>query len=193
MLVLGGACGWVVGGSGRRVLPLQAGGLACAGGQLVVGCLAVLVAPVVSGVGVIPSPLLGSAVVGVVPVVAEGVDAVGGWRCCCDAAVCCAGDVVGEGSGGAPGVGAPRDADSEGVVGDALLVGGALKVPWGWDPATPARGARGYCWPVRWPWRCWSSLVSGRVVVSLVPMALQVWYGVMSRARALWVVLLRLP
>ena len=92
VLVLSGACGWVVGGSGRRVLPLQAGGLVCAGGPLVVGWLAVLVAPVVSGVGVIPLPILGSAVVGAVLVVVEGVDAVGGWQCCCNAAVGGAGD-----------------------------------------------------------------------------------------------------
>ena len=127
VLVLGGACGWVVGGSGRRVLPLQAGGLVCAGGLLVVGWLAVLVAPVVSGVGVIPSPFLESAVVGVVPVVAESVYAVGGWRCCCDVAVGGAGDVVGEAAGGAPGVGAAGDADR--VVGDVPVVGGAMLVP----------------------------------------------------------------
>ena len=65
-LVLGAACAWVVGGSGRGVLPLLAGGLGCAGGRLVVGWLAVLVAPVVSGVGVFPSAVFGSVVVGVV-------------------------------------------------------------------------------------------------------------------------------
>ena len=73
------------------------------------------------------------------------------------------------------------------------MVGGALMVPWGWDPATPGGGARGYRRPVRWPWRCWWRLVSGRFVVSLMPMALQVWYPVMPRARALWVVSLWLP
>ena len=46
---------------------------------LVVGRLVVLVVPVVSGVGVFPSAVLGSVVVGVAPVVVEGVDAVGGW------------------------------------------------------------------------------------------------------------------
>ena len=48
---------------------------------LVVGRLVVLVVPVVSGMGVLPSAVLGSVVVGVAPVVVEGVDAVGGWRC----------------------------------------------------------------------------------------------------------------
>ena len=125
--------------------------------------------------------------------VVEGVDAVGGWRCCCDAAVSGAGDVVGEGAaGGAPGVGAAGDADGEGVVGDALVVGGALTVPWGWDLATPGGGSGGYCWLVRWPWQCWSCLVSGRFLLSLMPMLLQVLYRVMPRARALWVVSLRL-
>ena len=179
--------------AGRRVPPLLAGGLACAGGRLPVSWLAVLVVPVVSGVGVVPSPILGSAVVSVAPVYVEGVDAVGGWRCCCDAAVSGAGDVVGEGAaGGARGVGAAGDADGEGVVGDDLVDGGALTVPWGWDLASPGGGSRGCCWSVRWPWRCWPCLVSGCFLVSLMPMVLQVLYRVMPRARALWVVSLRL-
>ena len=193
MFVLGAACAWVVGGSGRRVPPLLAGSLACAGGRLMVGWLAVLVVPVVSGVGVVPSPILGSAVVGVAPVLVEGVNALGGWRCCCDAAVRGAGDVVGEGvAGGALRVGAAGCANGEGVVGDALVDGGALLVPLGWGLATPGGGSRGCCWPVRWPWRCWPCLVSGRFLVLLMPMVLQVLYRVMPRARALWVVSLRL-
>ena len=54
VLVLGAAGALVDGGSGRGVSPLLAGGLACAGCWLVVGWLAVLVVPVVSGVGVVP-------------------------------------------------------------------------------------------------------------------------------------------
>ena len=192
VLVLGAACAWVVGGSGRGVPPLLAGGLACAGGRLVVGWLAVLVVPVVSRVGVVPSPVLASAVVGVAPVVVEGVDAVVGWRYCCDAAVGGAGDVVGEGAAsGAPGVGAAGDAHGADAVGDTLVDGGVLTVSWGWNLATPGGGSRGCCWPVRWPWRCWPCLVSGRFLVSLMPMVLQVLYRVVPRARALWVVSLR--
>ena len=158
-----------------------------------VGWLAVLVVPVVSGVGVVPSPILGSAVVGVAPVVVEGVDAMDGWRCCCDADVRGAGDVALEGAaGGAPGVGAAGDVDGEGVVGDALVDGGALTVPSGWGLATRGGGSRGCGWPVRWPWRCWPRLVSGQLLVLLMPMVLQVLYRVMPRARALWVVSLRL-
>ena len=44
-----------------------------------VGWLAVLVVPVVSGVGVVPSAVFGSVVVRVAPAVVEGVDAVGWW------------------------------------------------------------------------------------------------------------------
>ena len=124
VLVLGVACAWVVGGFGRRVPPLLAGGLACAGGRLVGGRLGVLVVPIVSGVVVVPSTFLGSAVVGVAPVVVEGVDAVGGWRCCCDAAVGGAGDVVSEGvvggGGGGHGVGEAGDGLVDGVSCDAL-------------------------------------------------------------------------
>ena len=181
VLVLGAACAWVVGGSGRGVLPLLAGGPACTGGWLVVGCLAVLVVPVVSGVGVVPSVVFGSVVVGVAPVVVEGVDAVGGWWCCCVAAVGSAGDVVGErAADGAPGVGAACDADGEGVVGDALVDGGFLTVPRGWDLATPGGGSRGRYWPVCCPWRCWPCLVSGPSLVSLMPMVLQALYPVVS-------------
>ena len=71
-------------------------------------------------------------------------------------------------------------------------VGGALTVPWGWGLATPGGGSRGCCWPVRRPWRCGPRLVSGQLLVLLMPMVLQVLYRVMPRARALWVVLLRL-
>ena len=127
--LLGAACAWVVGGSGCGVSPLLAGGPACAGGWLVVGWLAVLVVPVVSGVGVVPSAVFGSVVVGVASVVVEGVDAVGGWWCCCVAAVGSTGDVVGEGAaGGAPGVGIAGDANGEGIVGNALVDGGVLRV-----------------------------------------------------------------
>ena len=118
VLVLGVACAWVVRGLGRRVPPLLAGGLACAGGWLVGGRLGVLVVPVVPCVGVVPSTFLGSAVVGVAPVVVEGVDAVGGWRCCCDAAVGGAGDVVGEG-----GVGGGDGGNGVGDAGDGLVDG----------------------------------------------------------------------
>ena len=44
-----------------------------------VGWPAVLVVPVVSGVGVVPSAVFGSVVVGVASAVVEGVDAVGWW------------------------------------------------------------------------------------------------------------------
>ena len=143
--------------------------------------LAVLVVPVVSGVGVFPSAVFGSVVVGVAPVVVEGVDAVGGWWCCCVAGVGGAGDVVVEGAaGGVPGVGAASDADGEGVVGDALVDGGVLTASWGWDLATPGRGPSGHCWPVCWPWRCWPFLVSGPSLVSLMPMVLQALYRVVS-------------
>ena len=121
VLVLGAAYAWVVGGSRRGVLALLAEGPACAGGWLVVGWLAVLVVPVVSGVRVVPSAVFGFVVVGVAPVVVEGVDAVDWWWCCCVAAVGGAGDLVGEGAaGGAPGVGAAGDANGEGVVGNTL-------------------------------------------------------------------------
>ena len=127
VLVLGVACAGVVGGSGCGVLPLLAGGLACSGGGLVVDWLAVLEVRVVSGVGAVPLAVFGSVVVCVAPVVVEGVGAPGGWWCCCDAAVGGAGDVVGEGAAsGAPGVGFAGD--GEGVVGDALVDGGAVGV-----------------------------------------------------------------
>ena len=146
-----------------------------------VGWFVVLVVPVVPGVGVVRSPILWSAVVGVVLAVVEGFHAVGGWRCCCDADVRGAGDVVGEGAvGGSPGVGAAGDADGKGVVGDALVDGGALTVPWGRGLATPGGGSRGCCWPVRWPWWCWPRLVSGQLLVLLMPMALQALYRVLS-------------
>ena len=158
-------------------MPLLAGGPALAGGWLVVSWLAVLVVPVVSGVGLVPSAVFGSVVVGVSPVVVEGVDAVGGWWCCCVAAVGGAGDVVGEGAASAaPGVGAAGNADGEGIVGDALVDGGVLTVPWGWDLATPGGGSRGRCWLVCWPWRCCLYQVSGPPLVSLMPMVLQALY-----------------
>ena len=145
----------VVGVGAGRCLRLGGRRFRACHSWLVVGWLAVLVVPVVSGVGVVPSAVFGSVVVGVAPVVVEGVDAVGGWWCCCVAAVRGAGDVVGEGvAGGAPGVGAAGDADGEGVVGDAVVEGGVLTVPWGWDLAPPGGGSRGRCWPVCWPWRC---------------------------------------
>ena len=185
LLVLGAARAWVVGGSGCGVLPLPSGGRVCAGGRLVVGWLAVLVVPVVSGVRVVPSGVFWSVVVGVAPFVVEGVDAVGRWWCCCDAAVGGAGDVVGEGAaGGAPGVGAAGDADGEGVVGDAPVDGGVLTVPWGWDLATPGGGSRGRCWPVCWPWQCWPCLVWRPCLVSLMPMELTALYWVVPGARA---------
>ena len=135
--------------------------------------------PVVSGVGVLPLAVFGSVVVDVAAVVVEGVDAVGGWWCCCVATV--GGDIVGEGAaGGAPGVGSAGDADGEGVVGDALVDGGVVTVPWGWDLATPGGGSRGRCWPVCWPWQCWSCLVSGPSLVSFMPMVLQALYQVVS-------------
>ena len=62
------------------------GGLACAGGRLVVGCLVVVVVPVISGVGVVPCRILGSAVVGVAPVVVEGVGAL--WAVAVAGPVC---------------------------------------------------------------------------------------------------------
>ena len=145
----------VVGVGAGRGLRLGGGRFRACHSWLVVGWLAVLVVPAVSGVGVAPSAVFGSVVVGVAPVVVEGVDAVGGWWCCCVAAVGGAGDVVGEGaSGGAPVVCAAGDADGEDVVGDALVDGGVLTVPWGWDLAPPGGGSRGRCWPVCSPWRC---------------------------------------
>ena len=131
--------GWRVSwwSDGVGVVGVGAGRGLCLGGRrfracpswLVVGWLVVLVVPVVPGVGVVPSAVFGSVVSGVAPVVVEGVDAVGGWRCCCGAAVGGAGVGVGEGvAGGALGVGAAGDADGEGVVGDALVDGGVLSV-----------------------------------------------------------------
>ena len=167
-----------------------------------VGWLAVLVVPVVSGVGVVPSTVFGVVVVVVAPVVVEGVDAVGGWWCCCVARVGGAGDVVGGGAaGGATDVGAAGDADGEGVVGDALVDGGVLTVPWGWDLATPGRSSRGHCWPVCWPWRCWPCLVLGPSLVSLMPMVLQAlyrgvspwWLSLMLRVAVAEVALLLMP
>ena len=73
---------------------------------LVFGRLVVLVVPVVSGVGLLRSAVLGSVVAGVASVVVEGVDAAGGWQCCRAAAVRGAGAGVGEGAaGGAVSVG----------------------------------------------------------------------------------------
>ena len=65
---------------------------------LVFGRPVVLVVPVVSGVGLISSAVLGSVVVGVASVVVEGVDAVAGWQCHRVAAFGGAGDSVGEGA-----------------------------------------------------------------------------------------------
>ena len=95
---------WWSGGVG--VVGVGAGrGLRFGGGRfrvchpwLVVGPLVVLVVPVVSGVGVFLSAVLGSVVAGVAPVVVGGVNAVGGSRCRCVAAVGGAGDGVGEGA-----------------------------------------------------------------------------------------------
>ena len=77
-------------------------------------------------------------------------------------------------------MGAAGHAAGEGVVGDALVDGGVLTVPWGWDLANPGGGSRGHCWPVCWPWRCWPCLVSGPSLVSLMPMVLQALYRVVS-------------
>ena len=92
-------------GAGRR---LRLGGRrfrACHS-WLVFGRLVVLVVPVVAGVGLFPSAVLGSVVAGVASVVVEGVNAVGGWRCRCFADVGGAGHGVGEGAaGGAVSVG----------------------------------------------------------------------------------------
>ena len=83
---------------GRRFRPCHS--------WLVFGRLVVLVVPVVSGVGLFPSAVLGSVVAGVASVVVEGVDGAGGWRCRRAAAVGGAGDGVGEGAaGGAVSVG----------------------------------------------------------------------------------------
>ena len=201
-VILGGWCvlWWsdgegVVGvgaGSGLRLAGrrFRVWGLATPGGgpavRLVVGWLAVLVVPVVSGVGVVLLAVLGSVVVGVAPVVVEGVNTVGGWSCCCDAAVGGAGDIVDEG------VGAAGEADGEGVVGDALVDAGVLTVPWGWDPAIPGGGSRGCCWPVRRALRCWPCLVSGPSVVSLMLIVLHALHREVSRVGALWVVSLGL-
>ena len=141
VLVLGAAGAWVVGGSGRATPDggpgvrwwLAGRRLACGHGGA--GCLWCWG----SSFG-----CLGSVVVGVAPVVVEGVDVVRWWWCCCVAAVGGAGDVVGEGAAGAaPGIGAAGDADGEVVVGDALVNGGVLTVPWGWDLATPGGGSVG--------------------------------------------------
>ena len=141
---------------------------------------AVLVLPVVSGVGVLPSAVFGSVVVVVAPVVVEGVDAVGGWWCRCVAAVGGAGDVVGEGAAsGAPGVGAAGDADGEGVVGDALMDGGVLTVARGLGPRHSWR---------RFPWALLASVLTlavfavpaGPPLASLMPMVLQALYRVVS-------------
>ena len=70
--------------------------------------------------------------------------------------------------------------------------GGVLTVPWGWDLATPGGGSRWCCWPVHWLWRCWPCQVSGPSLVSLMLMVLLALYRVVPRARALWVVSLRL-
>ena len=71
----------------------------------------------------------------------------GWWSLCCRCRCCC--DFVCEGAaGGAPGVGVAGAADGKGVLGDALVDGGVLTVPWGWDLATPHGGSRGHCWLV---------------------------------------------
>ena len=94
VLVLGAACVWV------------AGGFRACHSLLVFGWLVVLVVPVVSGVGIFPSAVLGSVVAGFASVVVEGVDAAGGWRCHRAVAVGGAGVGVGEGAaGGAVSVG----------------------------------------------------------------------------------------
>ena len=95
-------------GAGRR---LRLGGrrFRASHSWLVFGWLVVLVVPVLSGVGMFPSAVLGSVVAGVPSVVVEGVDAAGGWRCCRAAAVGGAGVGVGEGAAG--------EAVSVGVVG----------------------------------------------------------------------------
>ena len=207
-VILGGWCvSWwsdgvgVVGVGAGRGLRLggwryRAWGLATPGrgpgGRLLVGWLAVLVVLVVSGDGVAPSAVFGSVVVGVAPVVVEGVDAVGGLWYCCDAAVGGVGDVLGGGAASrAPGVDAASDADGEGVVGDALVDNGVLTVPWGWNLATPGGGSHGRCWPVNWSWRYLPCLVSGPSSVSFMPMVLHALYQVVPGARAPWVVLPR--
>ena len=147
-------CVGVVGVGAGRSLRLGGRRFRAYHSWLVFGRLVVLVVPVVSGVGVFPLAVLGSVVVGVAPVVAEGVDAVGGWRCRCVAAVGGAGDGVGEGAAGrAVGVGAAGDAGGEGVVGDALVDGGVLMV---------GQGPR-HSWR-RFPW----ALLAG--VLALAPL-----------------------
>ena len=107
---------------------------------------------------------------GVAPVVVEGANAVGGWRCCCDADAGGAGDGDGEGAAGrALGIGAAGDANVEGVVGDALgdgAAGDALTVRWGWALATPGGGSCGCCWPVHRSWQHWPTLVSGQLLAT---------------------------
>ena len=71
----------VVGVGARRRLRLGGQRFRACHSWLVFGRLVVLVVPVVSGVEFFPSAVLGSVVVGVAPVVVQGVDAVGGWRC----------------------------------------------------------------------------------------------------------------
>ena len=95
-------------GAGRR-LPLAGRRFRACHSWLVFGRLVVLVAPVVSGVWLFHSAVLGSVVAGVASVVVDGVDAAGGWRCRRAAAVVGAGDGVGEGAAGG--------AVSDGVVG----------------------------------------------------------------------------
>ena len=130
--------------------------------SLVVGQLVVLVVPVVFGVGVFSSAVLGSVVVGVAPVLVEGVDAVNGWWCRCVAAVGSAGDAVCDGAaGGALIIGAAGDAEGEGVVGDALVDGHVLTVGVG-----PRHSWR------RFPWALLAGVLALAPLVSLMPMVL---------------------
>ena len=88
VLVLGAACVWVVGGSGRATRGW------CLAGLWSWRCRLCLV------LGYFLSAVLGSVVAGVASVVVEGVDAAGGWRCRRSAAVGGAGVGVGEGAAG---------------------------------------------------------------------------------------------
>ena len=94
VLVLGTACVWVVGGSGRATRGW------CLAGLWSWWCRLSLV------LGYFLFAVLGSVVAGVASVVVEGVNAAGAWRCRRAAAVGGAGDGVGEGAaGGAVSVG----------------------------------------------------------------------------------------
>ena len=169
VLVLGAACVWVVGGSGRATR-----------GWCLAARLVVLVVPVVSGVGLFLSAVLGSVVVGVASVVVEGVDALGGWWCRRVAAVGGAGDDVGEGAAGrAVGVCAAGDAEDAAVVGDTLVDSGVLTVGTG-----PRHSWR------RFPWALLAGLLALAPLVSLMSMvSYQVvslwWLSVMPPVRSL--------